>query len=56
MWITRLRPSPISKSSCRNWKTKETAYDIHAIYPERRFVAPKVKRMIEFIAEKLVDK
>ncbi len=35
---------------------KPTAYDIHAIYPERRFVAPKVKRMIEFIAEKLVDK
>jgi DNA-binding transcriptional LysR family regulator len=29
------------------------AYDIHAVYPERRFVAPKVKRMIEFIAEKL---
>jgi DNA-binding transcriptional LysR family regulator len=35
---------------------KPTAYDIHAIYPERRFVAPKVKRMIEFIAEKLVAK
>ncbi len=34
---------------------KPTAHDIHAIYPERRFVAPKVKRMIEFIAEKLSD-
>lgn len=32
---------------------RPSAYDIHAVYPERRFVAPKVKRMIEFIAEKL---
>ena len=31
---------------------KPTAYDIHAVYPERRFVAPKVKRMIEFLAAK----
>jgi LysR family transcriptional regulator for bpeEF and oprC len=28
-------------------------YDIHAVYPERRFVPPKVKRMIEFLAEKV---
>ena len=34
---------------------KPTVYDIHAIYPERRFVAPKVKRMVEFIAKKLDD-
>ena len=34
---------------------KPTVHDIHAVYPERRFVAPKVKRMIEFIAEKLSD-
>lgn len=32
---------------------RPTAYDIHAVYPERRFVAPKVKRMIEFLAAKL---
>lgn len=32
---------------------KPTAHDIHAVYPERRFVAPKVKRMIEFLAAKL---
>lgn len=32
---------------------KPTAYDIHAVYTERRFVAPKVKRMIEFLAAKL---
>lgn len=32
---------------------KPTAFDIHAVYPERRFVAPKVKRMIEFLATKL---
>lgn len=35
---------------------KPTSHDIHAIYPERRFVSPKVKRMIEFIAEKLKEK
>jgi DNA-binding transcriptional LysR family regulator len=32
---------------------KPTAYDIHAVYPERRFVPPKVKRMIEFLADKI---
>jgi len=32
---------------------KPTTYNIHAIYPERRFVPQKVKRMIEFLAEKL---
>ncbi len=30
-----------------------TAYDINAVYPERKFVAQKVKRMIEFLAEKV---
>ncbi len=35
---------------------KPTAYDIHAIYPERRFVAPKVKRMVEFLADKVASK
>ena len=34
---------------------KPTAYDIHAVYPERRFVAPKVKRMVEFLAKKLKE-
>ncbi len=32
-----------------------TAYDINAVYPERKFVPQKVKRMIEFLAGK-VDK
>ncbi len=32
---------------------RPTTYDIHAVYPERRFVPQKVKQMIEFIAEKL---
>jgi LysR family transcriptional regulator for bpeEF and oprC len=32
---------------------KPTAYDIHAVYPERRFVPQKVKRMIEFITDKI---
>jgi DNA-binding transcriptional LysR family regulator len=32
---------------------KPTAYDIHAVYPERRFVPQKVKRMIEFLTEKI---
>lgn len=32
---------------------KATTYDIHVVYPERRFVPPKVKRMIEFLAEKI---
>lgn len=32
---------------------KPTAYDIHAVYPERRFVPQKVKRMIEFIADNI---
>lgn len=30
-----------------------TSYDIHAVYPERRFVPQKVKRMISFLADKL---
>jgi len=30
-----------------------TAYDINAVYPERKFVPQKVKRMIEFLAEKV---
>ncbi len=34
---------------------KPTTYDIHAVYPERRFVPQKVKRMIEFLTAK-VDK
>ena len=32
---------------------KPTAYDIHAVYPERKFVPQKVKRMIEFLATKM---
>ena len=32
---------------------KPTAYDIHAVYPERRFVPQKVKRMIEFLTDKI---
>jgi len=32
---------------------KPTAYDIHAVYPERRFVPQKVKRMIQFITDKI---
>jgi len=32
---------------------RPTAYDIHAVYPERKFVPQKVKRMIEFLAEKV---
>ena len=32
---------------------KPTAFDIHAFYPERRFVPQKVKRMIQFIADKI---
>lgn len=32
---------------------KPTTYNIHAVYPERRFVPQKVKRMIEFLADKL---
>lgn len=32
---------------------RPAAYDIHAVYPERRFVPPKVKRMIEFLADKM---
>ena len=32
---------------------KPTPYDIHAVYPERRFVPQKVKQMIEFLADKL---
>ena len=32
-----------------------TAYDINAVYPERKFVPQKVKRMIEFLAEKVKE-
>jgi len=32
---------------------KPTAYDIHAVYPERKFVPQKVKRMISFLSEKI---
>ncbi|VAW50226.1 Transcriptional regulator, LysR family [hydrothermal vent metagenome] len=32
---------------------KPTAYDIHAVYPERRFVPQKVKRMIQFLSDKV---
>jgi DNA-binding transcriptional LysR family regulator len=32
---------------------RPTTYDIHAVYPERRFVPQKVKRMISFLADKL---
>ena len=32
---------------------KPTTYDIHAVYPERRFVPQKVKRMVEFLTEKI---
>jgi len=34
---------------------RPTTYDIHAVYPERRFVPQKVKRMIEFLAEKVKE-
>jgi len=34
---------------------KPTTYDIHAVYPERKFVPQKVKSMIDFLADK-VDK
>jgi len=32
---------------------RPTAYDINAVYPERKFVPQKVKRMISFLADKL---
>ena len=32
---------------------KPTAYDIHAVYPERKFVPQKVKSMIDFLASKI---
>ncbi len=32
---------------------KPTAYDIHAVYPERRFVPQKVKCMIKFLSGKI---
>lgn len=32
---------------------KPATYDIHAVFPERKFVPQKVKRMIEFLASKL---
>ncbi len=32
-----------------------TAYDINAVYPERKFVPQKVKRMIEFLAGKVKE-
>jgi len=34
---------------------RPTTYDIHAVYPERRFVPQKVKRMIEFLAKKVKE-
>ena len=34
---------------------KPTTYDIHAVYPERKFVPQKVKRMIEFLARKVKE-
>ena len=34
---------------------KPTAYDINAVYPERKFVPQKVKRMIEFLAKKVKE-
>ncbi len=34
---------------------RPTIYDIHAVYPERRFVPQKVKRMIEFLAKKVKE-
>lgn len=34
---------------------KPTTYDIHAVYPERKFVPQKVKRMIEFLADKVKE-
>lgn len=34
---------------------KPTTYDIHAVYPERKFVPQKVKQMIEFLAEKVKE-
>ncbi len=35
---------------------RPTTYNIHAVYPERRFMPQKVKRMIEFIGEKIQEK
>jgi DNA-binding transcriptional LysR family regulator len=32
---------------------RPTMYDIHAVYPERKFVPQKVKQMIEFLREKI---
>lgn len=32
---------------------RPTTWDIHAVYPERKFVPQKVKHMIEFLAEKV---
>jgi len=32
---------------------KPTTFDIHAVYPERKFVPQKVKRMIDFLASKM---
>jgi LysR family transcriptional regulator, regulator for bpeEF and oprC len=32
---------------------RPTTYDIHAVYPERKFVPQKVKHMIEFLSEKI---
>ncbi len=34
---------------------RPTDYDINAVYPERKFVPQKVKRMIEFLAEKVKE-
>lgn len=35
---------------------RPTTFDIHAVYPERKFVPQKVKRMIDFLAEKVKQK
>lgn len=32
---------------------RPTTWDIHAVYPERKFVPQKVKHMIEFLSEKI---
>jgi len=34
---------------------RPTTFDIHAVYPERKFVPQKVKRMIEFLAGKIEE-
>lgn len=43
--IKRARLTPLLK------KYEQTAYDINAVYPERRFVPQKVKRLIEYLRD-----